>query len=619
MQMLQKNEQKWKRGRLLSHRISSGSGIKWTDNKAGSGSGSRPANNDSSSKENDGGAASRANGSGGRSRRSLSSFTIGRSTSIAAKRIYIDFSTMRAMQHEIEQLPLPASLSTICLALKSSESVLEAHEDADYSRVIDDDAAMKSFEILGSYRPFDAMSLSPSQRKRNRGDEFSSACKSLVSRGSGTMLTSWEDVKVELSEVFHFTVADITASTDESQLQQQEGTTVTTTTTTAGVAGGSIPNGSRRYTQSPKKKVTPKRAHHSRHSPKKPRPNNNNPKKKKAMGSFMSMESFREQIKHKMGPSLFRQIFQQGEILASKQSITDNKSAADVLDEKIKQKESQRRSTLRTQEILAAKAKADKEREAQESASKLLRPLTPDEKSLIHSAMKGIGPESEILARQDADSVQRGSLQTLNPGQWLNDEIINYFLKNCLAKRDEKLCAKQGPGRKRSHFFNSFFVQTMFDEKNNNPKLRGVYNYKNVKRWSKKVPGKDIFNLKYVVCPINLDNMHWTSAVIFMEEKRIQYYDSMGGTDRTKLEGLLQYLKDEYRVKKGGELDVDEWELVCCTRDTPRQRNGFDCGVFTCMFCDFISKDCPLLFNQEHINQCRDRIALSIMKNCAVE
>ena len=204
----------------------------------------------------------------------------------------------------------------------------------------------------------------------------------------------------------------------------------------------------------------------------------------------------------------------------------------------------------------------------------MLRPLTPDEQHIVDGAIHGLGPEGEILAKEDSDSVLRGSMQTLKPGTWLNDEVINYFLKNCLAKRDEKLCASQ-PGQKRSHFFNSFFVQTMFDEKNNNMNVRGKYNYKNVRRWGKKVPGKDIFNLKYIICPINLDNMHWTSAVIFMEEKRIQYYDSMGGTDRVKLEGLLQYLKDEWKAKKkGGELDVSEWTLVNCTRDTPRQRNG---------------------------------------------
>ena len=123
----------------------------------------------------------------------------------------------------------------------------------------------------------------------------------------------------------------------------------------------------------------------------------------------------------------------------------------------------------------------------------------------------------------------------------------------------------------------------MFDDKNNNLSVRNKYNYKNVKRWSKKVPGKDIFNLKYILCPINLDNTHWTCAVIFMEEKRIQYYDSLGGTDMSKLKGLLQYVKDEYRAKNGEEMDATEWELVGCTQDVPRQRNGeFDSLSLVC-------------------------------------
>ena len=164
-------------------------------------------------------------------------------------------------------------------------------------------------------------------------------------------------------------------------------------------------------------------------------------------------------------------------------------------------------------------------------------------------------------------------MQTLRPGQWLSDEVINHFLKNCLVRRDEKLCAKK-LGRRWSHFFNSFFMQMMFNEKNNSPQLRGRYNYKNVRRWSNKVPGKDIFNLKYIFCPINLDDMHWTLAVIFMEAKRIQYYDLFGCTAWAKLEGLLNYFKDAYRAKHGKEMDATEWKLVSCRRDTPQQRNG---------------------------------------------
>ncbi len=105
-----------------------------------------------------------------------------------------------------------------------------------------------------------------------------------------------------------------------------------------------------------------------------------------------------------------------------------------------------------------------------------------------------------------------------------------------------RLCAKN-PGRRRSHFFNSFFVQNLFNEKNNNMALRGKYNYQKVVNWGQKVPGANIFNLKYLVCPVNLDNMHWTCAIVFMEEKYIQYYDSMGATDMKCLDGILQYLR----------------------------------------------------------------------------
>ena len=116
---------------------------------------------------------------------------------------------------------------------------------------------------------------------------------------------------------------------------------------------------------------------------------------------------------------------------------------------------------------------------SREEAMKLLRPLNPQEQSLVDEAMKK-GDSSVILAKSGNDSVQRASMWRLRPGKWLNDEVINYFLKNCLARRDEKLCAKE-PGRRRSHFFNSFFVQNLYDEKNKNRKLKGVYNYKMVR------------------------------------------------------------------------------------------------------------------------------------------
>ena len=78
---------------------------------------------------------------------------------------------------------------------------------------------------------------------------------------------------------------------------------------------------------------------------------------------------------------------------------------------------------------------------SREETMKLLRPLDLQEQKLVDEAMKK-GDKSEILAKLGTDSVQRGSMWTLRPGEWLNDEIINYFLKNCLARRDENFAKK---------------------------------------------------------------------------------------------------------------------------------------------------------------------------------
>lgn len=59
-----------------------------------------------------------------------------------------------------------------------------------------------------------------------------------------------------------------------------------------------------------------------------------------------------------------------------------------------------------------------------------------------------------------------------------------------------------------------------------------------------------------------------------MQEKRIQFYDSMGGDGMYYLKGLLRYVQDEHQAKRGSPLpDVDSWKLVPCTSDTPRQLN----------------------------------------------
>lgn len=215
----------------------------------------------------------------------------------------------------------------------------------------------------------------------------------------------------------------------------------------------------------------------------------------------------------------------------------------------------------------------ERDEEARRIAASLLRPLTEEQQEVVDDAIYGIGPTSETMAQVDNDIVVRESMQRLRPGQWLNDEVIHYFLI-MLGKRDEELCA-QDSSRLRCHFFKSFFMTKILNEGHANPNVDGTYEYRNVKRWSKKVPGKDIFNLDKIIFPINQGNAHWICGVVFMQEKRIQMYDSLGGDGRMYLEAIFRYIQDEHKDKKKEPLaDIKAWRLVTTERACPSQRNG---------------------------------------------
>jgi hypothetical protein len=245
--------------------------------------------------------------------------------------------------------------------------------------------------------------------------------------------------------------------------------------------------------------------------------------------------------------------------------ILRTKEVEKVLEEKRKKKE--------VQELEERFLEKERQKEARKRASSLMRQLTEEEASLVRASMYGGGPSAEILAESATDTVQRQSIRTLQPGKWLNDEVIHYFYL-MLAKRDEDMF-KQDPSRKRSHFFKSFFLTKLLNEGHSDPAMEGTYEYRNVKRWSKKVPGKDIFKLDKIFFPINQGQMHWLCGVVFIQKKKIKIYDSMGSGGRHYLESLFQYLQEEHMDKKKCSLpDIDEWELVGTTRDTPQQRNG---------------------------------------------
>ena len=138
------------------------------------------------------------------------------------------------------------------------------------------------------------------------------------------------------------------------------------------------------------------------------------------------------------------------------------------------------------------------------------------------------------------------------------------------------------------------------------------YKYKNVKNWSKSF---DIFEMDKVFFPINIDNTHWAMAVVYIQGKKIHYYDSMYGNDGMQwMEGLLQWLVDEAKEKKDITLDIKEWSLVGSQTRVPKQNNDFDCGVFAIICADFLSDDLPLDYHQGDMSFLREKITADILR-----
>ena len=109
-------------------------------------------------------------------------------------------------------------------------------------------------------------------------------------------------------------------------------------------------------------------------------------------------------------------------------------------------------------------------------------PLTSTENELIDDAL--FNPRSrrkgrDTLGRFANHIITRRDIETLRPCIYLNDTIINYFIK-VLTYRDQHL-STLCEGRKRSHFFSSFFFN--------------CYGTQDIRRWAQKVPGGDIFKL----------------------------------------------------------------------------------------------------------------------------
>ncbi|OCT95823.1 hypothetical protein XELAEV_18013514mg [Xenopus laevis] len=202
------------------------------------------------------------------------------------------------------------------------------------------------------------------------------------------------------------------------------------------------------------------------------------------------------------------------------------------------------------------------------------------------------GSQDQTLSEGYRLTITRKDIMTLHSLNWLNDEIINFYM-NLLMERSKR------KGLPTVHAFNTFFFS----------KLKSA-GYQAVKRWTKKV---DVFSMNILLVPIHL-GVHWCLAVVDFRKKSITYFDSMGGLNNEACRILLLYLKQESADKKGVSFDSNGWTLTSKTsQQIPQQMNGSDCGMFACKYAEYITKDKPITFTQHHMPYFRKRMVWEIL------
>ena len=193
------------------------------------------------------------------------------------------------------------------------------------------------------------------------------------------------------------------------------------------------------------------------------------------------------------------------------------------------------------------------------------------------------------MSEKNGDIVYKSDLQCLKANIWVNDAVINYYLRQCLQKSSENCL-----------ILSSFFYQQLIDGKNNDPQLRGKYNYTNVIRLRYLVD-IDIFLMDKIFILINEGNVHWILVVVDVINKVIQHYDSCNKqkekerkskegpkeyftmeesydleaewnkSRKKELETVLQYLNDKHLTTHGINM-LSDWKMECVM--APVQPNG---------------------------------------------
>ena len=228
----------------------------------------------------------------------------------------------------------------------------------------------------------------------------------------------------------------------------------------------------------------------------------------------------------------------------------------------------------------------------------IFKDLTSSEVDEIDSLLNGPKSDAFIVTSRFRFPIRLSAFHCLKDRQWLSDEIINYYVE---LLRENSSC--YGSSTSKIFFFQSFFYPKLRDE-------NGVFSYANVCNWNKQV---DMFCFQKIFVPMHVNGDHWALAVIEINNKRINYIDSLEKeTTFGDVEILNMWLSREAQ-RMGRSESFEKFQLV--KMECPQQNNGDDCGVFLLAFMHliYLNEDINVM-DSSMVHFMRRKVALSIVR-----
>jgi len=190
---------------------------------------------------------------------------------------------------------------------------------------------------------------------------------------------------------------------------------------------------------------------------------------------------------------------------------------------------------------------------------------------------------------KDAVSLLNTDLSLLEPDEFLNDNIIDFYLKYIRYHI-------HGGGPSNFYYFNTFLYK-MISEKSN-------FDTTSMLKWT----GDDnIFEKDYIAIPIN-ESLHWLLAIVCFAKDAVNHvpdtvgyrpvillFDSMSSCSLTSkiTKHIRKYLTNMWHYlnpDKHPGFTFTQTNLPVKRPKIPQQSNGSDCGVFLLHFMEKFSK-----------------------------